>query len=347
MVDWGMARRTARLAARSDEVPDLGLDVAALARELQGPVIEHTGLVPEGPVPAAEAISRADWAEANVSALSRLLDPVAARLEDRFAAAGPLAGALRTGAGVTLAAEVGLLTGYLARHVLGQYEVSLLTRETTPRLLLVALNLDEASLALGVDRESFLRWVTIHELVHALQFGGVPWLRDHLGALLSDYLDTLDVKITSGAGGPTPSLPKPADLVARFREGGLAGLVQTRRQRAILERLQVTMAVVEGHAEHVMDALAPELVPEHEGLRAAMEHRRDSRSAPQRVLMRLLGMEMKMRQYREGKAFCDAVAAAGGAALLRTVWDAPEALPDASELAHPERWIARRSAPAA
>jgi uncharacterized protein (DUF2342 family) len=62
--------------------------------------------------------------------------------------------------------------------------------------------------------------------------------------------------------------------------------------------------------------------------------------------MRLLGMEMKMRQYREGKAFCDAVAQAGGPALLRRVWDAPEALPDAAELADPARWVAR-STPAA
>jgi uncharacterized protein (DUF2342 family) len=96
-----------------------------------------------------------------------------------------------------------------------------------------------------------------------------------------------------------------------------------------------------------MDALAPALVPEHHGLRAAMERRRASRSAPQRVLMRLLGMEMKMRQYRDGKVFCDAVVAQGGAGLLRRVWDAPESLPDAAELADPDRWIARSTAAAA
>ena len=347
MVDWGVARQIARFASRSEGMPDLGIDLTALGRELVAPVAAHVRLEPAEPVPDVEVVDRPEWAEANLTSLASLLEPVANRLSERFEGAGPFAGALRMGAGVTLAAEVGLITGYMSQRVLGQYELSLLGPESPPRLLLVAPNLDRAVGEMKVDRESFLRWVTIHELVHALQFGGVPWLRDHLGALLGEYLDTLDVKITSGPGGPTPSLPNPADLVARFRKSGLAGLVQTRRQRAILERLQVTMAVVEGHAEHVMDALAPALVPEHEGLRAAMEHRRDSRSAPQRVLMRLLGMEMKIRQYREGKAFCDAVAAEGGAALLRTVWDAPEALPDASELVDPERWIARRSAAAA
>jgi uncharacterized protein (DUF2342 family) len=96
-----------------------------------------------------------------------------------------------------------------------------------------------------------------------------------------------------------------------------------------------------------MDALAPELVPEHEGLRAAMERRRNDRSAPQRVLLRLLGMELKMRQYREGKAFCDAVAEAGGSEGLGRLWSSPEALPDAAELADPHSWLLRTAAVAA
>ncbi len=341
MIDWGVARQIARFASRPDEMPELGLDLPALARELEAPVAEHTGLTPAEPVPAVEVVGRGEWAEANLATLSDLLDPVARRMERRFDAAGPFAGALRAGAGVTMAAEVGLVTGFMARHVLGQYELSLLALHPEPRLLLVAPNLGEAVVKLGADRESFLRWVTIHELVHAFQFGGVPWLREHLGGLLRDYLETVDVQISSGAAGGLPSMPDPGDLVARFQEGGLAALVQTPEQRDIMDRVQSAMAVVEGHAEHVMDALAPALVPQHEGLRDAMEHRRDDRSAPQRILMRLLGMDMKLRQYRQGKAFCDAVAAEGGSALLERVWESPSALPTSAELARPAGWIAR------
>ena len=341
MIDWGVARQIARFASRGGGMPDLGLDLPALARELEQPVGEHTGLTPIEPVPAVEVVGRSEWSEANLATLSDLLDPVAGRMERRFDAAGPFAGALRAGAGVTMAAEVGLVTGFMAQHVLGQYELSLLAVHPAPRLLMVAPNLDEAAATLGADRVSFLRWVTIHELVHAFQFGGVPWLRDHLGGLLRDYLETVDVQIASGAAGGVPSLPNPASLVARFQEGGLAALVQTPAQRDIMERVQTAMAVVEGHAEHVMDALAPELVSHHEGLRESMEQRRDQRSAPQRILMRLLGLDMKMRQYRQGKAFCDSVAAEGGTALLNRVWESPEALPTAAELDRPERWIAR------
>jgi coenzyme F420 biosynthesis associated uncharacterized protein len=345
VVDWGVARQIARFAARSDGVPDLGLDLTKLARELVDPVAAHVQLTPAQPVPDAEVVDRAQWADANLASLSSLLEPVAERLSSRFDGAGPFSGALRMGAGVTLAAEVGLVTGYLSQRVLGQYELSLLGGEAPPRLLLVAPNLARAVTDLKVDRESFLRWVTVHELVHALQFGSVPWLRGHLGDLLRQYLETVDVRIERGAAGGLPTLPDPGELVERFREGGLAALVQTGEQRLIFERMQAAMAVVEGHAEHAMDALAPELVPRHAGLRAAMTRRRRSRSAPERVLMRLLGMDAKMRQYELGKSFCDAVVAEGGIELLNNVWSDPRALPTLEELERPASWIAR--APAA
>ncbi len=343
MVEWGVARQIARVASRSEESPDLGLDVTAMARGLEEAVIAHTGLRPEGAIPPVEVVTREEWAAANLTTLAEMLEPVTNRLDERLTVAGPLTGVLRAGTGVTLATQVGLLSGYLARHVLGQYELSLLAPAARPRLLLVALNLDRAARSLDVDRDSFLRWVTIHELVHALQFGGVPWLRGHLGGLLREYIDTVDAD-GPAASGRLPALPGPTELLGRLREGGVGALVQSPAQRDILERVQVAMAVVEGHAEHVMDALGPDLVPQHAGLRAALERRRADRPLVQRILMQLIGMDMKMRQYRDGKAFCDAVAAKGGPAAFVELWRSPGALPAMDELTRPELWLERIAA---
>lgn len=345
MVDWTLARQVARFAARDDDGVQLGTDLPALARELEQPVAAHVGLGDESaPAPPAEVVGRAEWAEANLDSLARMLAPVSDRLERRLGAAGPFAGALRLGAGITLAAEVGLVTGYMAQRVLGQYELSLLAPEIAPRLLFVAPNLDRAVVDLGVDRVGFLRWVTIHELVHARQFQGVPWLAGHLGGMLREYLATADVRIDRGAAGGLPRMPNPGQLVERFREGGLAALVQSPEQRALLDRVQAAMALVEGHAEHVMDALAPALVPGYEPMRAAMDRRRAGRSAPERILQRLLGLDLKLRQYERGKAFCDAVVAVGGLELLNRAWEGPRALPTLAELDAPAAWIARASA---
>jgi coenzyme F420 biosynthesis associated uncharacterized protein len=228
--------------------------------------------------------------------------------------------------------------------VLGQYELSLLQPEVKPRLLFVAPNLARAVRDMGVDRDSFLDWIVFHELTHALQFVGAPWLREHLGGLLSAYLATVDVRIERGAAGGLPSLPNIPKLVEAFREGGLAALVQTRTQRSIMERVQATMAVVEGYAEHVMDVVGEQALPHYAGLRDAMSRRRRSRSAPERLLQKLLGLDMKMRQYDEGKTFCDAVVAERDISVLNRVWTAPEALPDLAELRDHRAWLSRTDA---
>ena len=193
---------------------------------------EYTGLVLADPVPPPELVSRSEWARANLVSLSELLDPVAARLDDRLSFAGPLAGALRAGAAATVAAEAGLVMGYVSHRVLGQYELSLLAGDRPPRLLFVAPNLSGAVAKMGVERDAFERWICAHELTHVFQFQGVPWLRGHMSALIRKYLESVEVRIDRGAAGGLPSLPNPRQLVDRFREGGLAALIQTREQRA-------------------------------------------------------------------------------------------------------------------
>jgi coenzyme F420 biosynthesis associated uncharacterized protein len=341
MVDWPLAKQIAGFAAGSDPEVDLGVDLVARTRQLEPEVTEYTRLRPTTPVPAAELFSRRQWASMNLDSLAHLLEPVASRLDERFEFAGPLAGALRMGAGATLAAEAGLVIGYVSHRVLGQYELSLLQPEVTPRLVYVAPNLERAARELDVDRDSFFDWIALHELTHVFQFQGVDWLREYFSELVRSYLDTVDVRIDRGAAGGVPLLPHPAKLVEAFREGGLAALVQTRQQRELMSRIQAVMSVVEGYSEYVMDALGERVLPAYEGLRSAMERRRHSRSYPERVLERLLGLDFKMRQYELGKSFCDAIAAEGGMDVLNRVWDSAEALPTLPELSRPAVWLER------
>jgi coenzyme F420 biosynthesis associated uncharacterized protein len=348
MVDWSLARQVARLAAGSGEPPGQDPDISAVCAEMEQHVASYTGLELATAAPDPELVSRAQWAAVNLDALSGLLDPVAERLEGRMEFAGPLAGALKAGAAATLAAEAGLVVGYVSQRVLGQYELSLLGGDAPPRLLFVAPNLRKAVRELEVEAEPFHRWICAHELTHVFQFQGVPWLRDHLSGMVREYLSSMEVRIERGAAGGLPSLPNPGRLVELFREGGLAALVQSREQRALMARVQATMAVIEGYSEHVMDAIARDAIPGHEKLRSAMDARRRSRSAPERILERLLGLDFKLRQYELGKRFCDAVAEAAGMEALNRVWDSPEAMPTAAELEDPDGWLKRLGpAPAA
>ena len=343
MVDWSIARQLARLAANagSSAPPLPDADFPAIVGESERHLTAYTGLSPEGGMPAPETVDRAEWAVLNVDSLGTLLGPVTDRLAGRFEAAGPFAGALRAGAGATVAAECGLILGYMSQRVLGQYELSLLEPERPARLLFVEPNLARAVRDLDIDADSFLRWIVLHEVTHVLQFTGVPWLRDYMGSLTREYLATMEVRIERGAAGGLPTMPNMGELVARFREGGLVALVQTREQRTIFDRLQAVMSVIEGYSEHVMDAVGEQVLPAYGGLRDAMEERRSNRSAPERVLQRLLGLDLKMRQYELGKRFCDSVAERHGVDTLNRVWESPEALPTLAEIDDPDGWVAR------
>ena len=342
MVDWTLARQVARFAAGNGSAPALDAPefdsrVAATEHVLS----EYTGLSAAEPIPSPEAVSRADWAGVNVRSMADMLDPVTERLGKRFTGAGAFAGPLRIATGATVAAEIGLVVGYMSQRVLGQYELSLLGAESPPRLLFVAPNLRDAVGKLEVDEESFYGWIAIHELTHVFQFQGVPWLRDHIGGLMREYLDTVEVKVDRGAEGGLPALPDLSKIGEAFREGGLVALVQSSEQRELMGRMNASMAVVEGYSEYVMDALGERLLPSYAGLREAMDRRRRNRSAPERILQRLLGLELKMKQYEDGRRFCDAVAARAGMEGLNKVWSSPAALPTAAELERPESWLER------
>jgi coenzyme F420 biosynthesis associated uncharacterized protein len=189
--------------------------------------------------------------------------------------------------------------------------------------------------------------VGIHEVTHAVQFTGVPWLREHLASQLRALLETVDVTVdpTKLASLQVPSLDDLRGAFDRFKEGGLVTMVAGPERMAILDRVQATMAVVEGHAEHVMDAVGEDVLPSLPELRSALDRRRREKPPAVRLLERLIGLELKMRQYELGREFCDAVVEQAGIEALNRVWISPEHLPTLPELEAPAAWIERTATP--
>ena len=190
-----------------------------------------------------------------------------------------------------------------------------------------------------------MTWVALHEVTHAVQFTSVPWLREHLAGLLRQLLDTIDVKIDWEGAAKLPSRADIEELVARVRQDGLVMLMAGPERRALIDQLQAVMAVIEGHAEHVMDAVGRDALSDLDELRSALNRRRADRSGMWRVLEKLLGLEMKLRQYEVGKRFCDVVVEKTDVETLHRVFESPESLPTWAELQDPDAWLAR--APAA
>src|SRR5205085_2016672 len=120
-------------------------------------------------------------------------------------------------------------------------------------------------------------------------------------------------------------------VAAALRRGDLISVFTTSAERETLDRVQAVMAVIEGHAEHVMDAVAPDLLPSLPKLREALDRRRKTQSGLSRLLARLLGLELKLRQYEQGKHFGDTIVRRAGTPALVTVFSEPAALPTITE----------------
>jgi coenzyme F420 biosynthesis associated uncharacterized protein len=364
-IDWSTAQRVGELIGGSPPPGGVrGETVQPLARRFAQLVGDYSGLALPEELPPLEAVDRATWIAANLETMRPILEPLAqqaggigsagsTRRKRRKAGGqdlGPLYDALNAAGGLLLGAQVGAMAGMLSQRVLGQYDLALLDPSVRPRLLLVAPNLAQAARNMQVDAEQLLSWVTIHELTHAIQFSGAPWLREHLAGMLKELIDGLQVTVSVGALLRLPAAGDLRTLAERLRRGEILRLTLGEERWGLVERMQATMSLIEGHAEHVMDAVGAEVLPALPSLRAAMNRRRGGRGLPWRVLERLLGLELKLRQYEEGKRFCDAVVAAGdergvgaagGPRLLARAWRSAADLPTTAELADPELWLAR------
>lgn len=348
MIDWPLAQRLAGLVAGQSDAPSPRADLVELTRDSAERVIAYTGLEPLTPLPEAEGVERKEWIRANVASMSAMLDPALEKVGRSVSK--PARQGMQLTAGVVMTAEVGVLLGFLSQRVLGQYELVLLDTtpdDRPPRLLYVVPNLGGAVRAFRADEREFLHWVALHEVTHAVQFAGVPWLQRHMAGMVRELIDSAQLKIDARRALRLPRTDDVKKLVSVVRSGDIVTLVASPGEKATIDAMQATMAVIEGYAEHVMDAVGTPLLPSLPRLRAALDQRRRSQKAPARLMMRLLGMEMKMRQYQQGKVFCDVVVEAGGIAALNRVWRDAASMPTLAEIENPHAWLRRTDVPPA
>jgi coenzyme F420 biosynthesis associated uncharacterized protein len=118
--------------------------------------------------------------------------------------------------------------------------------------------------------------------------------------------------------------------------------VQSEEQRTALDQLLTLGTLLEGHADHVMDAVGPAAVPSVATIRSRFEERRQRSQPPlQRLVRALIGLDAKLSQYVRGKAFVDAVVGRVGMDRFNAVWSGPQTLPLPAEIEEPQRWIDR------
>jgi coenzyme F420 biosynthesis associated uncharacterized protein len=338
MVDWDLAVSLgSRIAGDGPEISRI--DAAAVVAELRadanrstGLVREFTGLVAADRTAPILVVDRPGWVQANADGFATALAPMVDKLSSGKSAPSGLSKAI--GSRVT-GAEVGALLGFLAGKVLGQFDPFY---APSGRLLLVAPNIVHVERELGVDPTDFRLWVCLHEETHRVQFTAVPWLTDHLLGEMHAIADTLEPTklLDEGLGRITQAIKS-----ARADGSSLLDVLGSPEQKEIVDRVTGVMSLLEGHADVVMDGVGPSVIPTVGDIRKRFNRRRKGVGTLDRVLRRVLGLDAKMAQYRDGAAFVRAVVDKAGMAEFNAVWERPENLPSKAEIADPQAWVTR------
>jgi coenzyme F420 biosynthesis associated uncharacterized protein len=360
MIDWDVAIATGVRWVRPG--PQVGMaearravaELRELADAVRGPVRDLTGLHSPETTGQVAVVDRPGWIRANVDGFRVVLDPLVTRLAERGSV--PAAGSVVTAVGSRMTGmQAGLILAYLASRVLGQYELFLPPDENgtgghapAGRLTLVAPNIVHVERELDVEPHDFRLWVCLHEETHRTQFTAVPWLREYVQEQMTEFLLASELD----PAAILKRLRAAADAVAGAVRGAdgsesLIEAIQTPQQREILDRLTAVMTLVEGHGDYVMDAVGPQVVPSVAQIRERFNARRGTAGRMERAIRRILGIDLKMKQYAQGSRFVREVVDEAGMDAFNRVWTSPQTLPTRDELAAPRTWIDRVAGPGA
>jgi coenzyme F420 biosynthesis associated uncharacterized protein len=348
-IDWAAAVRAGQRLAptgpvvTAQEAADVVGDLRAFSARAELAVRETTGLGQGLPVDDAEVVDRRGWVKATAEGMAVLAEPLTAKLSTGL---GRSSRGLGRGA---VGSQVGVVLGFLSGKVLGQYDPIGGDQARPGRLLLVAPNIIKVERELAADPTDFRLWVCLHESTHRLQFTAVPWLRDHFRSLVTEFADKAETD-------PSEMLRRALDAVrgrgdradgdagdgsSASRPSWIEG-IQSPEQRVVFDQLMAFMSLLEGHADFVMDAVGPSVVPSVGAIRASFtERRRRSKGPVDRLLRSLLGMDMKLAQYVNGGAFVAAIVEKVGMAQFDAVWTSPQTLPTRQEISDPSAWVRR------
>ena len=351
LIDWDTATRVATRVSGADggiSVPDrarLQHEYETMVREIEGPIADYTGTtLPLGEIDV-RVLDRAEWIKANVSSFQQMFRPLEEVYAETLGKGGISFPGMTQLSRTMLSGQVGLLLGFLARKVLGQYDISLLGHEPLEagKLYFVEPNIRALEGTLRVPAGDLRKWIALHEATHAHEFEVNPWVRGYLNGQLDAYLRSMAEELTSPAGNMLGGVA--SRLVVNLRNGhNLIEAIMSPHQRQMLSRLQALMSLAEGYSNHVMNRVGEKLLPAYAEIHERVEHRQANRSQIEELFLRLTGLKMKMEQYALGEKFAGAVTDARDVAFLNLAWQAPEWLPTEYEIRHPENWIARMDA---
>jgi putative hydrolase len=358
-INWDFALDLARKTVSQQPDPSptqRQKDAVADAVRLADHWLDDTTSFPSG-VTSTSAWSRAEWVVGTADVWKGLVEPIAegsvqalggAIPEEARAVTGPMMGILGKAVGAMLASQVGSGLGTLACEVLSASDVGL-PLAPAGRAALVPANIATFADGLDVTEDDVLLYLALREAAHQRLFSHVPWLREHLLGAVTSYAGGIEINAESIQGrieeqmrGVDPTNP---ESMQALLEGGLFDLPRSPAQEAALQRLEVTLALVEGWVDEVVHQATAERMPAAAKMREAVRRRRAAGGPAEQTFATLVGLELRPRRLRDASTLWGSLRTRQGIEARDGVWMHPDLLPSAADLDDPLGFREDASAP--
>jgi putative hydrolase len=318
---------------------------------------------------SARAWSRAEWIEATLPTWKTLVEPVAAKVVDAFGSgmpgmpgipglgeagldpgelpaemqqmAGPLMSMMRQMGGVMFGGQVGQALGALSREVVSSTDVGLPLAGVGTAALLPA-GIEEFGAGLGLPPDEVRLFVALREAACHRLFAGVPWLRARLFAAVEDYARGITVDMghmQDAIGSIDPTNP---EALQEALAGGLFEPQDTPAQRAALLRLETLLALIEGWIDDVVGQASHGRLSGADALAETVRRRRAIGGPAEQTFGTLIGLELRPRRMREAAQLWRLLREQRGVEGRDALWEHPDLLPGADDLADPGAFVDRR-----
>lgn len=354
-VNWDLARQLAVSQIGAADAPVTAEDRSQISDALR---LADTWLDPHATFPSGVRVTaawrRLDWVEKTLPSWATLANPLAERVvasmndmlggtlempEEARAQLGPLTGMMQQAGGLMFGAQVGQGVAQLAADVLSSTEIGLPLGPEGEAALLPA-NITAFGQDLDQPLEEVRLYLALREVAHHRLFAHVPWLRGHLAAAVSAYADGISIDGSALRQAMTQVDPSNPESLSEALAGGMFTPEDTPQQRTALARLETMLALVEGWVDDVVTAAATAL-PGASALGETLRRRRASGGPAEQTFATLVGLELRPRRLREAAALWSAVRQARGIEGRDALWEHPDLLPVADDLADPEAYAER------
>lgn len=259
------------------------------------------------------------------------IDPMSAMFGQMIKAMGPMMVAMSAGA----------MIGHLGQQALGQYDLPV--PRPANEILLVASAIDDAAATWGLPLEEVRMWVLINEYAaHATI--SQPHVRQRLEALFIDFATAFrfDSPALLDQFGDVTDLSQIGELAETLNDpDALFSMMRTPTHDLLVPQLDALVAVVTGYIDHVVGQVCGTLVPSHVAIRQHLRQRTADVAPADRLMERLLGIDITDDTLRRGATFIEGVVDRAGDQGLVRLWKDELDLPTSAEVNAPGLWLAR------